>query len=1117
MKRTLRTIAALLLSSSYAWCEDRDDLVAYLRIRIPAHTAPVTELAFAPDSQTLYSVGEDKVVHAWRSVDNGRGWRHSRTARWEVGYGKNGQIHALAIAPDSGRLAIGGHGNRGKHGELVWFAPLQLDRYDAWRFPEDRNTAGATPLQHEQVVASVVFSPEGRWFASADLDGRVLLWPGDSQQNSGELTAAVRQLAAPDHKQLARARLAEVRVRPIAWLDDSTLIYPKYESARENAGYRFGVWRLARTKIDQSGRSQTDLLPGKFYGQITAMAASTQANRLVVAGQTKMVAYDNVSDDSPPSIALEGRIEPTRHLHSVALSRDGKLLAVGRAEGSNRSAQPQGKIELWNLTNLSNARRIWQSSANAIVSACTLSPDGQQLAYASGNDVTVARLGRAEPSARTSLAGGPQVTTAGFLAQQQGSSSPYRIYVADRSARRVFDPGDEEMVRQLADNAAAPPLIAQSSRTDGPWTIEGLRQRGGVRLRRTGRAAVTVVLDPLRHGTVTQHCWIRNAQGGPDRIALGTELSNAVLVYQLPSADQQVCQLQRYFLGQEGAITSLGVSADQRYLISGSRDGTAAIWRLPEHISEPPNLRETWGLALKNRPAGGATVTSLDEQGPFYNRGLQVGDVLNKVVWQEGNGLRESTSAKVIIQRLRAATAASNPPALAFEVTTTKGLQLAVQVEPTWSPMLSLYSRGWDWIAWTPPGYYESSVQGDRLIGWQFTRTAGKAPLFATAERFYQQMRRPDLIKNLLSAGSLAKAVSNAGEKQIAKVTPAKLPVVRLLSPQPGELRTEQKEFELVAQVTVEADDRIQEVALLRDGVVSDRRVLQDPLQQSTQRWTLPLSDRDPHRFTVAAWGQAGKSESADAVIAQWTGRGDKDLRTLWLLAVGIADYPESVAQPLNYASLDAQQIADVFVERHAYDQIKSRLLTTPIDTTGSKIGDALQWLIESPDGNDLAVFYFAGHSSEAAGGDKEVSLLAIDGPDRRLTPSGLLQAFCQRAGLPKVIIIDSCRSGAFHRAITELARSCNQKSCGTSFFASSQADELSRESPTHHAGWLTYFVVQGLRGAAGTFGDWVTDEQLQGFVRPAVRAETRYKQNPVITIPQHPDRQELPLTIRQR
>ncbi|MEM6798179.1 MAG: caspase family protein [Planctomycetota bacterium] len=1129
MKRLATATAALLLViAASAGAAERDDLVAYLRLRIPAHTAPVTAVAFAADSQTLYSAGEDKVVHAWRRpVDAGAPWRHAGTARWEVGYGANGHVRALAIDHASGVIAIGGYGNRGKHGELVWFQPNKLDRYHAWRFPRDR-AAGAATLQHEQVVAAAAFSPGGKWFASADLDGQVLLWPGSARQAAGQLQPPTRRLAEADRGRIAAERLPEVRVRPIAWTKENVLVQPKFNGAKASGGYRFGVWRLERVRLDSAGATRRDLLPGTYYGQVTAIASAADTGRVVAAGLTRTVACDFAADGTPQPFNIEGRIGRDRYIHALALSPDGNRLAVGRVAAVNHLGEPtSGQIELWDLTDRTQPRRVWQETTSAVVSACAISPDGQRLAFAAGNDLNLVRLGRLAPAAgRVVMPGGAQVVEAAFLADAK-ADSPYRVYVRDTRSRRVFDPQAEEMVRTLADNAPAPRRVDQSKPAAGGWSLSGVGQRGGVQLKRQGRDAAAIAIDPVRHGRVTRHCWINNTDGQPAKLALGTELSNAVLVYQLPAVGEKVCRLERYFLGHEGAITSLGVSPDQAYLISGSKDGAAAIWKLPasaaDENAKPTPLLSAWGVEIEAAArGGGAVITKLDEQGPLYNRGLQVGDRLTKVIWLDGAARRSSTNYATLRQKLLDAKPAANAPSLALVVATKAGDQIDLQVEPVWNPLLSLYSRGWNWIAWTPTGYYESSVQGDRIIGWQFTRRAGQAPVFATADRFYQEMRRPQLIKNLLRAGSLAEAASDAGVKKIAKVAPAKLPEVRITSPPPGVLETRDKAFELVAEVSVSKGDRITEVALLRDGVVADRRLVSGSRRSVTQRWDLPLTDREPHRFSVSAWGESGKSQSTDEVIARWTGPGKSDARTLWLLAVGISEYPRQVAeQRLAYGVTDAEQIAGVFAQRHAYDEIEARVLTTPAETTAAQIRESLEWLIESPDGNDLALFYFAGHSSEpernsTGGPTREVSLLAIDGPDPELTPSGLLQRFCQRTGLPKVVIIDSCRSGSFHRAITELARDCDKKSCGTSFFASSQEDEVSRESVLHHAGWLTHFVVQGLRGAAGTFGDWVTDEQLQGFVRPAVRAETLYKQNPVITIPQHPDRQELPLTLRQ-
>lgn len=1119
--------ALLLLVGRCAVAETAgDDPVAYLRLRIPAHTAPITAVAFGSESRELYSAGLDKVVHAWRRGEAG-GWRHRGAARWEVGYGKNGQIRALGVNPESGLLAIGGYGNRGMHGELVLFDPGRLDKFHAAYFPTDHRAGAEAPLQHEQVVVSAAFSPGGEWLASADVDGRVLLWAAKPQA-AGKQKPPVRQLARPDRGEW-EGQVAPVGVRPLCWTGPHAVLYPKFSGVRQQAGYQYAVWRIERTRLDPQDPAkapQVDLLPGEFYVQLTALAASADGKRLVAAGlgQTKVYEFAAGNEQQlPQQRTIETRITPDRYVHSLALSPDGQRLAIGRvATGPDQAGATAGKIELWNLSNIAQPARVWEEKTPSVVSACAIGPAGAHLAFAAGNDLHTVALRNGLPIAETrqTLPGGPQTRQVGFLDPSSGNgASPYRLYVHTTAARRIFDPQAEDMMKGLPAGRATPQLVTQSQDRRAGWAIA--RDDAGVTLTTPTGQRVAIPLDPQQHGRVTTHCWVDDAQGQPTTIALGTEKSDIVLLYDLPTQERPQPRLVRYFLGHEGEVTSLGVSADQKYLVSGSTDGTAAVWQI-DIDRQAPALMTSWGVELAPHAAG-AEITAFDEQGPFYNRGLQVGDVLTRAIWNEGRKRFSASGLAAIRDRLTSAVPAKDPPQIAFDVTRkSDGARITVQAAPIWNQLMSLYSRDWNWIAWTPSGYYESSVQGDRIIGWQFTRTAGEAPLFATADQFYDKMRRPDLIKNLLGAGGLAEAAIDAGDVELEKVAPASLPVVKVTSPPPGLLETREREFELVAEVSVSPGDRIEKVALLRDGVLADRKIIAGDQRSITTRWRVPLEDRDLHQYAVAAWGTSGDSQSAEEIVARWVGRGRRNPRTLWLLAVGVAEYPSSVApEPLEFATTDAEQVAHVFGARHAYDEARVTLLTTPEETTGQRIRAELQELIKKPDGNDTAVFYFAGHSSEpaaesptGAAGD-EISLLPIDGPDPELTPRGLLSAFCRREALRKVVIIDSCRSGAFQRAVSELARSCDQESCGTSFFASSQANELSRESREHRAGWLTHFVVEGLQGRAATIGQFVNDMQLGAFLYPAVTEATEFQQEPVIAIPEKRDA-PLPLTIRE-
>ena len=65
--------------------------------------------------------------------------------------------------------------------------------------------------------------------------------------------------------------------------------------------------------------------------------------------------------------------------------------------------------------------------------------------------------------------------------------------------------------------------------------------------------------------------------------------------------------------------------------------------------------------------------------------------------------------------------------------------------------------NGVDWMAWTPDGYYTSSVNGDNFVGWHLNRGRDLAPDFYRAVQFDRVLYRPDVVADtfrLALAGS---------------------------------------------------------------------------------------------------------------------------------------------------------------------------------------------------------------------------------------------------------------------------------------------------------------------------------------------------------------------------
>ncbi len=71
-----------------------------------------------------------------------------------------------------------------------------------------------------------------------------------------------------------------------------------------------------------------------------------------------------------------------------------------------------------------------------------------------------------------------------------------------------------------------------------------------------------------------------------------------------------------------------------------------------------------------------------------------------------------------------------------------------------------------EWVAWTPQGYYTSSLQGDRYIGWHLNQGEDKAAKYYSASQFQKQFYRPDVVAEYLKSRDIQVAVQRANAER---------------------------------------------------------------------------------------------------------------------------------------------------------------------------------------------------------------------------------------------------------------------------------------------------------------------------------------------------------------
>jgi hypothetical protein len=172
----------------------------------------------------------------------------------------------------------------------------------------------------------------------------------------------------------------------------------------------------------------------------------------------------------------------------------------------------------------------------------------------------------------------------------------------------------------------------------------------------------------------------------------------------------------------------------------------------------------------------------------------------------------------------------------------------------------------------------------------------------------------------------------------------------------------------------------------------------------------------------------------------------------------------------LRYAVSDARVVSRVFSDMGGIASGDNTLLIEPrlrdINSHITAMNDAVTRARQSYKRTEI-VFYYSGHS------DEDGLLLGRE----RLSYRELRERISAIPSDMRIVILDSCASGAFTRAKggvkTQPFLLDNSSSAeGYAFLTSSSATEMSQESDSIGSSYFTHSLVAGLRGAADTVGD---------------------------------------------
>jgi WD40 repeat protein len=437
------------------------------------------------------------------------------------------------------------------------------------------------------------------------------------------------------------------------------------------------------------------------------------------------------------------------------------------------------------------------------------------------------------------------------------------------------------------------------------------------------------------------------------------------------------------------------------------------------------------------------------------------------------------------------------------------------------------------WIAWTPSGYYDTSVGGEDLVGWHLNREFNQSADFFTAGRFRDQLYRPEVVNKVLAAGDEREAVRLANATTIAAIAPHADDVVQVLPPvvelrSEPVLQTSSNTIPVRYEMRSPGDAPVTGLKARVNGRLVRNLNGRGLREVGVQQIDVPLPATGDVEIMLFAENKFGKSDPVVVKVVRAAeapkGTLQEKYDKLYLLVVGISKYPGDFA--LEFPHKDAADFSSNMLKQKGllYNDVQLRLLVDQ-DATRDAVLDGLKWMRERVTERDAGVVFFAGHGDKVANAyyfiPGDINALPAAG---QITTAKDMDAWKLKNGpalwisgdeIGKTLLglkgraaffIDTCHAGqAANQAIrgnasmTGALNEINEER-GVIIFASSTGKETSQEDANWGNGAFTKAIIEGIGGKADRDNSGlIRPSYLSAYVNDRVRALTGNEQRPVI------------------
>jgi WD40 repeat protein len=788
-----------------------------LRLEAGGPTAPVTALAFSPDSQTLYAAGFDKIVRAWqRDAQSGQFTPATRAYRVPVGPGTAGILNALAVSPDGEWLAVSGLGlwqdaagfrEAGK----VFPVPalnreMRRQRATIYLF-QTKPPHGVKVLRgHEGVVVNLRFAPGSPGKPSLLVSlarepapgsggyvGRACLWDIDKAAYRDAQDRLIDAGALVDQETLTRkvtqqdAGLAVRRVGPalkqlhvaVAWGDGLLRIWDPDASA--------GTERVRTVQDGLSGLNNTVAVLSD--GQ-TLVTGGGQKEEPTPVGRLQLWKDAQATQPAAEPIMLppgdDNLVMVPRALCLLPFQEKGKP-DYGVAALRVRPRKAREDFFSLLLVDLMNGKALtpdflWRDNHRLPVLAA--SPDGRDVAVAGGpgDEIWIypaADLLRGKDTKQELKSAGTSWHSLAFLERPApaGGGKELGLLLSTRPSARWGRPEAvqaEDLVFDFAGRRLTPDPLAKEWKVTGPaengWEIvrvDSSRPKPPeTRSRWTltwkgpdGEAKTSLLLGPTDQ--VKDTLVLPPTKAAPFPLLAvaiwdATSSEPSLRLYKASTGEPV-----RQYVGHSHRIISLAASPDGKLLASAADDQTVCVWSLTDLDRILDRQGGLSGLVVEERGRQ-LTVTRIDANCLLHDQ-LAVGDTIESLTVRgrakplaPRNAVEFYDALWNLSPGTRAALAIRHegqPQSLAFTVG--QGVDEQHPLFFFFVPEGTGANR--DWIGWSPLGPFDASSPDAELhVGWHFNPKRLEEPAtFAPVrtKRYHDEFYRRGVLGQLVALG----------------------------------------------------------------------------------------------------------------------------------------------------------------------------------------------------------------------------------------------------------------------------------------------------------------------------------------------------------------------------